>query len=715
MISTGVRLLFLLSVFASVASAGVSGDTARRCPESAAFYERAGYKVGAIRIDAPLLWLSGVEQRLADLLAGLPLKTGASFKESEYQQSFLEVSRQFPELKATRAFRFAARIERPQLVSCNDQMQTLDVVYHIYTIGLSPYLTRIFERRDDEVQRTVVETKETRLLQTFFLQPFLGYDQSRRTFSGASLSISRHQKTQGPLFDQIDFSGFGSDTSTRVSLVAKGSRDSDVSPIAHREWMTGYRYSRDPGQSFAIKQSRFSAQFTAATRPLGELELILRFGAALDGGNQQTDIPVTEPATVASNRYMGLKTFFGISLRSGRQTLKASYGLQLGESGEAFRLDFAKHILDVAYQTRVLLADHRPLSIDLRFNAGLINQFNVVPAAERFFGGNLEQQFLDGNSWLMRSGPFIRSFPQYGLTRVLNASQPGGDRFFSANATFAPTVWSIPLIPAVVLEEPELMQAFDLALGGAESSLQNELISESPAFLQLAGRTSVLPSRLEELKQTLAGIQGQNPGTEVREALIEAQIQLDVVTETVATIRRDLETGRPRTSDLRKLVVGFPSNALSIASYLEDLAGALNGLRILLMEPAGSELERNIAFIASFQRSAAAEFRAFELSAAWADTAQRARREMRYARRVIADLMHEANLVAISPAFFLDAARISQGGKARGDVRFALGGGLRLTVVSLDVTLGYAWNVDRREGEHRGAFVFSMELSNLFR
>jgi hypothetical protein len=88
---------------------------------------------------------------------------------------------------------------------------------------------------------------------------------------------------------------------------------------------------------------------------------------------------------------------------------------------------------------------------------------------------------------------------------------------------------------------------------------------------------------------------------------------------------------------------------------------------------------------------------------------------MIYPRRVFKELTTEANLIAVSPLVIFDAARLHQGNLSNGKVRYALGGGLRLSIVSLDVTAGYAWNPNRDPWEPRGALLFSMEVSNLFR
>ena len=107
-------------------------------------------------------------------------------------------------------------------------------------------------------------------------------------------------------------------------------------------------------------------------------------------------------------------------------------------------------------------------------------------------------------------------------------------------------------------------------------------------------------------------------------------------------------------------------------------------------------------------------FRSLDQSAVAQQALQKAQNDMKYPRRVFSQLTREANLIAVSPVGIFDAARLWQDGRSEG-VRYAMGGGLRLSIVSLDLTAGYAWNPHRKPGEGRGAVLLSMEVSNLFR
>jgi hypothetical protein len=93
-----------------------------------------------------------------------------------------------------------------------------------------------------------------------------------------------------------------------------------------------------------------------------------------------------------------------------------------------------------------------------------------------------------------------------------------------------------------------------------------------------------------------------------------------------------------------------------------------------------------------------------------------ANRDIRFTGRVLDVIFRELNMVAVSPVVMFDAARIGpQKLLDSGGVRYGVGTGVRFSLVTLDLTLGYSWNLNRRPGEGRGAFVFSLDVADLFR
>jgi len=86
--------------------------------------------------------------------------------------------------------------------------------------------------------------------------------------------------------------------------------------------------------------------------------------------------------------------------------------------------------------------------------------------------------------------------------------------------------------------------------------------------------------------------------------------------------------------------------------------------------------------------------------------------DMQAIEPVLNSFLHEINIIAINPVGIFDVARIwpDQFG-----TRYGIGGGVRVSLVNFNVTVGYAVNPHPHFQEGRGAFVFSMDISDLFR
>jgi len=92
-----------------------------------------------------------------------------------------------------------------------------------------------------------------------------------------------------------------------------------------------------------------------------------------------------------------------------------------------------------------------------------------------------------------------------------------------------------------------------------------------------------------------------------------------------------------------------------------------------------------------------------------------ARSEAAFAVRAADAVFRELNLFQVSPVAIFDFARLSMPGIGSTGVRYGAGPGLRFSIATLNVTLGYAFNIAARSGEGNGAFFFSLDVSDLFR
>jgi hypothetical protein len=88
-----------------------------------------------------------------------------------------------------------------------------------------------------------------------------------------------------------------------------------------------------------------------------------------------------------------------------------------------------------------------------------------------------------------------------------------------------------------------------------------------------------------------------------------------------------------------------------------------------------------------------------------------ARQDMSKARKVLDTVMYELNVYSIAPVAVFDVARVWP---AATGTRYAVGGGVRFSLVNLNLTVGYAANPSRRTGEGPGALFLTLEVMNLF-
>ncbi len=709
------RLVTLLALFflsSAVRAQSAAGD---KCTEAPEFYERGSYTIHEVKIDSPLGWLFGsVDQKLKDITSDpeMPIKKGQAFRKADSDAGFIRVQEKFPALTVSRVDRIAVRIARPTLQKCDAQAKTLDVVYRVYSIGFSYYLSRAFETgQKEEVKRSVLDTPATETLANYFPQPFVGYDRSRNPYGGTKLTV----KQPSGLLDTISVNGSGSSRSSEGAAEVEGAKDFESGLIQHLEYQFRYLHSDIPSISTSLKEGLGQAQFMAATKAFGSKNLIFRFGGLVEGGNKQTEVglPQVLPGNLPRSSYGSLKAFIGGTMRSGRHALKGSYGLHLGSAGKGAQLDFIKQVFDTGANLRFLVTDHRPITLDLHFNAGSIHTRGELPVAERFFGGNAERNFIAAGDWIIRSNPYIRSFPQNQFAQTSAAGILGGDSFFSANITLAATVWGKPLVPREILDEPDFPRLVALQFNVAESALRNEYLSSTPEFRQVAEQVRPLSLTLESVGRKLDEVEGLNLGSDVNDQVRLCRADLDQVNETVSAIKEDLQDGAPKTADVRKLVVGFP--AAGISSYVSELMDDLTSLKDMKGIPNPSDIDGPLSDLGRQQAGMATAFTALDSSPIADKAKTKAVKDMIYPRRVFDELTHEANLIAVSPVFIFDAARMRQRGLPVSGVRYAVGGGMQLSIVSLDVTMGYALNPNAKPWEGRGALLFSMQVSNLFR
>jgi hypothetical protein len=124
------------------------------------------------------------------------------------------------------------------------------------------------------------------------------------------------------------------------------------------------------------------------------------------------------------------------------------------------------------------------------------------------------------------------------------------------------------------------------------------------------------------------------------------------------------------------------------------------------------ELESAVGDLTPLASTIATRFAAIDTGR----SAQRAAEDVGYAARALDVITKQMNVTSISPVFIFDVAHIDPAATdPHGGTRYAIGGGIRLTLVStVSVTATYAVNPRRGPGEGAGALVFSLTTRNLF-
>ena len=493
------------SAFAQ-ASAGSSGQ----CTQAPVLYELAHYTVEHVTVEPMVKFIPTgpvLDQALAAAIANeMPGSNGvwSSRAFDTVWVSLLEAELNQQLMARTPVQRMALIFARHRLVNCNESKRTLDVQYRVLTVGRPSYLTNSFEFRDRKQKKTEaagnLETKQ----QNVSVTPFAGYNRSRGVFGGSELALATNFK---PL-SKVGVNASGSGSSAVLEADFTGSKNFKSGPFNYAEWRAAYRYAKIPADGFDLIEATTAARAFAATRPFSSRNLIFRFGGSIEGGNRQSSVPQAAalPSTLVDSGYGAVKFYVGASLTTRKHDWKASYGLQLANNGEETSVDYRKQIFDTAYRLRFQPSPYKPFQLDAQFTAGSLKSIRgPIPLGERFFGGNVEQEFIQGDSWRIRSNPVIRSFPQNRLNGTTGASLPlGGGDFVAFNLTVAQTIWQKQLIPREISEDPDVNAGMGGQLLAARLLFREEAIQKSAEMKALAAQATNLTPIVNELKTLLA-------------------------------------------------------------------------------------------------------------------------------------------------------------------------------------------------------------------
>ena len=649
------------------------------------------YRVRRVEIRTPFHFLRTVRNTLNGLTARLPQQAGRPFVDADVSSGVTLIT---DELGAG-VYGIGAPFKLTAVTAVVDNCQSvgnvreLDVVYRVYSteIPLSP--VRTFESLDKDRRDPMHSAGVTR--QSPRLRPRLAYDRSTKLRAGADVT-----------FDHLTLGAEGLANSQLVNAATGSGWDIGRSWLQRFEWHAGYRYSNQPTEAGGLTRNQAVGHLSLLLGTLGSGPR-LRTGVSVEGGHLESELATSMvPAdNLVSTPYTAVKGYVGATLGRPRHSFVASYGVQLGATAGGFGSGFRKHVGDVAYRGRFLPHDHFPVEVALHLAAGTIENRGGLPVTERFFGGTVEQDFVLGNEWRIRANPVIRSFPQHRLARVGDGPPVGGENFVALSLTVAPTIWGRPLIPNELQEDKGIQRILAGQLNTAEMVLRTQHKSRDPAV-----STATL-SRVEDQLQAL-----QVAFTEITNVFeaaatdvsVEDRDAFDICLDDTIIVAAE-ESGMVFDGDPAARYLGVTA---LIDGYLPDIRACVNQFSIV-----HARLERTL----KDATRAATTIRERFLSRIDAGRAEAAAAdELEYPRNVLDIVFRELNLASIAPVFMFDVARLgSQANQASGDLRLGVGMGVRCSLVSVaHLTVAYVFNPNPMPWEDRGAFVASLDVSDLF-
>jgi hypothetical protein len=248
-----------------------------------------------------------------------------------------------------------------------------------------------------------------------------------------------------------------------------------------------------------------------------------------------------------------------------------------------------------------------------------------------------------------------------------------------------------------VSSDASLQKALTGQIDSATNAIAAEIIPSNPHLRLAASRIDDLNTTLTALGTEVTAVSLVNPGA--AEELF-SQCATTVVTATEATqaakqsdgFDQFLALGDLLSADDDGLLTSVESACIqNLNTHLADPGIAAQGGRLRQIR---AEMERDFVLVEPL-------------------ALRQAQKEMAVVERTLNTLIHELNIISVSPIVGLDVARIGAE-HSRSETMYGIGGGIRITLVnSADFTAAYFANVSRRTGEPSGAFLFSLRFRDL--
>lgn len=667
--------------------------------------ETANYKVRNIRIDDPFLFLPWVKARQKRASAQITeLIQGKPFTYNDVSDKALKIIEDENFLPDTSDARVRLRLEFVSVENCTDAQ--VDVIYRIYSTQILPVLSARPEERVKERQEPQTPAGQNTVLakdsSPFHFVPTGGYDSTDLLFGGGRFEYKPNKIGKLP-FQSALIQGEASSRMHQISAALEGTYDSEVeSPgwLAHANWLVNFSHYSLPTGAGDIKGGHVMLHFAGVTKPLAGGNLTLRFGAALDGGNRQTEPGnlILAPNTVRNAGVGSLKLYGGMDSRFAGNIFSASYGLELGSVGPAARVDWRKHIFDARHQFWHSLGNHHLLDLEQRFTVGKLEIPGKVPLPDRFFGGNNEEFLIASDDWQIRANPVIRAIPG---SRFFQTPEGAGARsFFSYNFTAAYGIWRQTLVPEELTSDDEFTSQLEGSLTSVTSTLEVFYYSKDPHYATVVSQLPAAQTALQDLQTTVTTAQGTHTGADPE--LFKACT--NAIRRVSRRITNAISTSRVPYGSIAEVLSEDPDDdqLLNVHQSCEtDLNGALKDAALT---SATSRVE-------TLRTQLTAEFKQIDTKKA----GKKAKDDMAFTRRTLNTLFNDVNIYSISPVFVFDVARIGPRNGVFGGTRYGPGAGIRFELATTaHFTLGYAWNVNGGPGEGRGNIFFGIGVRDLF-
>jgi hypothetical protein len=680
---------------------------AQECIQEPARYQ--GLRVSEVLVSSPLGFFAAVISPLSGLPDSVPLKPGAPFDVAQYSAGVSIITRSVRSNFADgfSALRVIATVGRLEKCTSN----TVAVRYVVYTAMIPPLSGSPFETRQAQLERPATTGAALGANGRFLFRPAFGYNPTRRAYGGGAFTSS----VPFSIFDSFEVTGTGSPNSAVASAALSGTKTPARQFLGQMGWNVRASYYDVPAGATQLVQGKLLASFFGSTKQLRESTLSFHYGASVSSGHQQG-----APQDAPNSAYGDLKVVSGIEGRVGMNAFAGSYGFQLGSTFSGHSADFLKHILDLKYsggftplprylklQDTTQLDDrpdfigthHSLLSVEARLSGGLIQNFGPIPSVERFFGGNQSYPFIDGQPWDVHSGPYIRSIPENGLGSAHSALAFGGTSFYSLNLTVGKGMFGRALLPRE-LGQSDFVNNLDFGIKTAKGELSDSYFGRDPAVVAATASVSAIKNQIDSLLKDVPTFSFDSATSPVVAPIIKSLMSH----LRIASLTADAILHKNKGNE----------TSILLNTQIPAIQSSLEKLKFALRDSAQSSipalLESRLKSIETSREELATEWSSANTGARSRANAH-AEKDFSVAEKVLSTCLYELNAYSVAPVGFFDVARIWPSEEG---TRLGVGGGVRLSIVNVNFTLGYAANLRYRAVEGRGALYIKLDVTDMF-